>query len=139
MLGPIEVVGGGPSPGSDPGLFDAACASGVAVGTFVRLTGNPGPEVEAADAYLTAKIPSIGVVESKTSPTACKVRTLGSTAVFAGLTPGKVYWLNAAGAVAPNPPVAVLGTIRYAQTVGYALDATTMMVDINPVVRGFDR
>lgn len=138
MLGPTEVVGGGG--GADPGLFDAACAPSINVGDFVRLTGNPGPEVEPADAYQQFKIPSIGCVESKTSATACKVRTLGSTpAIFAGLTPGKVYWLNAAGSIAAAPPVAPLGTVRYAQTVGYALDASTLMVDVNPVVRGFDR
>lgn len=137
MLGPTEVVGGGG--GADPGLFDATCAAGVALGEFVRLTGNAGPEVEAADAYVQAKIPSVGVVVAKPTATTCQVRTVGPAAVFAGLIAGKVYWLNASGGVAAAPPSAPLGTIRWAQTVGYALDGTTMMVDINPVVRAFDR
>jgi hypothetical protein len=137
MMGPTEVVGGGG--GTDPGLFSATCAAGVLVGQFVRLTGAPGPAVEAADAYLQAKIPGIGVVVDKPTLVTCSIRTLGSAAVFSGLTPGKVYWLNTAGGISPAPPVAALGTVRYAQAVGYALDATTLMVDIDPTVRGFDR
>jgi hypothetical protein len=138
MLGPIEVVGGGPSPGTDPAVFNATCDAGVAVGTFVRLTGNAGPEVEAADAYLQAKIPSVGIVVSKTSPTVCVVRNLGAVALFVGLTPGKVYWLGADGAIQATPPPAAPGTMRYAQIVGYALDGSTLMVDINQVVHGFN-
>ena len=137
MLGPTEVVGGGG--GADPGLFSAACTAGVGVGDFVRLTGNPGPEVEPADAYLQTKIPCVGVVVDKPTSTSCSVRTLGPASVFAGLTPGKVYWLNATGTIQSSPPAAPLGTIRYAQAIGYALDATTLMVDIDPTVRGFDR
>jgi hypothetical protein len=136
MLGPTEVTGGG---GADPGLIAAVCAGAVAVGQFVRLTGNPGPEVEPADAYDPTKIPSIGVVVDKPTAVTCSVRNIGSAAIFAGLTTGKVYWLGADGAILATPPPALPGVLRYAQILGYALDPTTLMVDINQVVHGFDR
>lgn len=137
MLGPTEVVGGGG--GADPGLFSATCAASVAVGQFVKLDGTAGPGVEPADAFFVAKIPSIGVVVDKPTTTSCSVRTLGAAAVFSGLLAGKVYWLNALGTIDAAPPVAPLGTVRFAQAVGYALDSTTLMVDVDPTVRGFDR
>lgn len=137
MLGPTEVIGGG---GADPGLFSATCAAGsLSAGQLVYLTGNAGPEVALCDPTDITKMPCCGAVVDVPTPATCNVRSLGSASAWTGLDVGKPYWVGLTGYPANAPPAGPAGSVRYAQPIGKALDATTIQLNVAETLHRFPR
>ena len=125
--------------GADPGIFAATCAVGINVGDLVYLTGVAGPEVALCDPTDITKMPCCGAVIAKPSGTTATVRRVGQAAVWAGLTTGKVCWVGLTGAPALAPPAGAPGSMRVAQSIGVALNATTIQLNIGESVVNFQR
>jgi hypothetical protein len=84
------------------------CLAGDAIGDLVYCSGMPvggDLQVAKADATDPDKRPPIGVIASKVSSTECTIQYGGLTEeLYAGLTPGKTYWLGSAGLPVEDPP-----------------------------------
>lgn len=90
-----ETDGGGGGGGESAVIeYEMTCSSDVFVGACVYVSG-PGvgvvPAVSLADPSNPAKMPAVGVVVSKASPTTGVVRTVGAVARPGGVTPNAVY------------------------------------------------
>jgi len=123
----LTVTGGGGSTED----FAATCLVGASVGQIVYLTGAAGPAVDAAlAAHPSSTYPAIGFISLKMSPTTCTVQTDGELAVFAGLTPGAIYYVDPVtpGAITSTPPSA---SGHVVQKVGQAKDATTILINLD--------
>lgn len=87
----------------------ADCSSAEAVGDFVCISGPPivnRDQVRKADPADYDRLPAVGVIISKSSPTTCLVQWLGETpAIFSGLSAGEVYFLGADSRLANVPPL----------------------------------
>jgi hypothetical protein len=119
-----------PGPGSSFD-YDADCLSTDLVGMFVipsgpRVAGMR--QVTVADISDTDKTPAVGVIVSKSTATRCRVRTLGGV-VFAGLTPGKTYWVDTTGYPVHPMPTPAPGSSLMMQPGGVALDEVTLFVN----------
>lgn len=98
--------------------------AGVAVGDLVYVTG--AFAADRADNTSLGTTPAVGVVIVKPTGTTATVAYVGEVAVFAGLTPGAVYYLGLLGALtttAPGTPGNVV------QRVGVAADGTTLLLN----------
>lgn len=111
-----------PGIGSFPGVFTVPIA--VAVGDVVYSTGANSADV--ADDSTIARLPALGVVLEKPTPTTATVFYRGEVNVLSGLTPGATYFVGTLGAVTTTPPSAVG---RYIQSVGVAIDSDTLFFD----------
>ena len=123
------------------GVFQAACSSGDAVGSAVHLVVGVSPRtVSTADPSDIAKMPAVGVVISKSSPTNCVVRWRGeSEPVYLGLSTGKPYWVGDDGLPSYSPPTGPPGSVRFAQFLGYSTESTKLLLNVTPTVVGFSR
>jgi hypothetical protein len=87
----------------------AECSAAESVGDFVCIVADPpnGHDlVGKADPSDFAKMPAVGVIISKSSPTDCLVQWLGETPnIFSGLSSGEVYFVGADARIAEVPPV----------------------------------
>ena len=109
--------------------FQATCPSGLVVKDFVYITGPAISgiyQVARADVTDYNKLPAVGVVIEKPTPTTCKIQWQGEVTVFTGLTPHKVYFLATTGQITDVPPSPV--TNLYVQTVGTALDVGVLLI-----------
>jgi hypothetical protein len=102
----------------------ADCTSAEAIGDFVRVSGTQvsnRDQVRKADPSSYAKLPAVGVVISKPTPTTCLVQWMGETPeIFSGLAAGSLYFLGADSRIADNPPAPV-GRDMFIQAVAVAL------------------
>jgi hypothetical protein len=88
--------------------------------------------VRQANATSTATMPVVGVITSKPTPTTCIVARSGEVTGFAGLVVGQEYYASTtAGQISILVP---LGSGQVAQYVGYAKNATTLVVQIRPPI-----
>lgn len=87
----------------------AQCTAAEAVGDLVCIADDPpnGYHVVAkADPSDYDKMPVVGVIISKQSPTMCLVQWTGETPdLFTGLASGEIYFLGADSKLAEVPPV----------------------------------
>lgn len=87
----------------------AECTAAEAVGDFVCIVDDPpnGHDlVGKADPSDFTKMPAVGVVISKSSPTLCLVQWMGETPnIFTGLSSGEIYFVGADARIAEVPPV----------------------------------
>lgn len=87
----------------------AECSVAESVGDFVCIIDDPpnGHDlVGKADPSDFSKMPAVGVIISKSSPTRCLVQWMGETPnIFSGLSSGEVYFVGADAKVAEVPPV----------------------------------
>jgi len=117
-----------------PQFFLADCLATDAIGDPVIVTGPSVltfPQVTRVDIKTTGLTkPSVGVISAKSTPTRCKVLTLGEFAFVPNtLIPGKPYWAAYGGgltAVVPTPDPA--GKIA-CQVIGTAIDTGRLIVN----------
>lgn len=104
----------------------ADCSSAEAVGDFVCISGpqvSNRDQVQKADPSDYDKLPAVGVIISKSSPTTCLVQWMGETpAIFSGLSAGEPYFLGADSKLAEVPPPPVSQDM-FVQVVAVALSA----------------
>lgn len=101
------------------------CLATDNVGDFVYVTS--ADAVAKADPMNGSKMPAIGVIERKASPTRAFVRFGGAVVGFAGLAPGGRYFVGATGAASLTPPPGP--GRRYVQHVGVAITPTTLIFE----------
>lgn len=107
--------------------FDGACPSGVVVGDLVYITGpmsGGALQVDKVDPTQLLKMPAIGVVVDKSSPTTCTFVTSGPVQVLTGLTPNARYYVGADGRPTSVPPTA---RPLFFQVIGVALENETLL------------
>ncbi len=110
----------------------AVCVASDAVNDLVYVTGpavDGLAQVSRADIADVTKMPVIGIITTKSTPTRCTV-ALGGVVAIAGLLPGATYFVGPSGQPTPvRPPTGPGG--RFIQAVGVALDAGRL--SLNPV------
>ena len=120
-------VGGNPDPVTTPFSFVATCLSSDVVGGAVYISGDAidgVPRVTAADPTVPDKMPSIGMILSKSSATNCVVAYFGAVPVT-GLTPNARYYVGIGGAVVPHVPS---NRPFIVQVLGQALDSGRLLL-----------
>lgn len=105
-------------------IRSADCTTAEAIGDFVCISG---PQVSNRDQVTKAdpsdydKLPAVGVIISKPSPTTCLVQWMGETpAIFSGLSAGEPYFLGADSRLAEVPPPPAMRDM-FVQVVAIAL------------------
>jgi hypothetical protein len=121
----------------------AACSETDAVGDLVHVSGpvqDGQISVTKVDITEYAKMPSIGVIVSKLSPTRCVVQMEGEIkGVYSNLSPGRIYFVGLSGQPVAAPPTPAPGGKAYLQPVGVALgeDVLALKLHLNlTVLRG---
>lgn len=113
--------------------IEANCLSSDAVGNCVYITGpriGGYYQVATADPHNGAvKMPAIGVVKTKLSPTLCKVQVTGlMEGVATGLTPGRVVFVSSTGTITHNIATPAVGQLAYIQSMGVAFSSDVVMI-----------
>ena len=87
------------------------CTAAESVGDFVCIVDDPPNGVDyvgKADPADFDKMPAVGVIISKSTPTDCIVQWMGETPnIFGGLSSGEIYYLGSDAKIAEVPPVPV--------------------------------
>ena len=109
----------------------AECTVAESVGDFVCIVDDP-PNgyalVGKADPANYDRLPAVGVVIGKSTPTECLVQWIGETPnIFSGLASGEVYFLGDDSKPVDVPPVPV-GVPMFAQSVAVATAPTRLYV-----------
>lgn len=115
--------------------FPANCLAGDVISAAVRITG---PyiaglaQVTTCDITLAGGYPAVGVLVAKSSPTDCIVQVSGPCALFLGLTPNATYFVGLTGQPA-LAPIGPSGSGRASiQSLGIAIDVTTLQLSVSP-------
>lgn len=112
----------------------AECTAAEAVGDFVCIADDPpnGLDVVAkADPSDFNKMPAVGVIISKSTPTECLVQWHGETPnIFSGLSSGEYYFVGADSKVSDVPPVPTTVPL-FAQWMGVATAPTRLYLRPN--------
>ena len=101
------------------------------VGDIVYITGDSVLgviQVSTADITDYSKMPGVGAIISKSSPTDCMILRYGILNV-AGLIPGKIYFLNFDGTPTVAKPVATGSQKIFIQVVGVAMDSSRLFLN----------
>jgi len=104
-------------------LQDVACLSGDVVGNTVCVRGdrvNGKWRVETADPRDVNKMPALGILISKSTPTVGVMRLFGPCESFTGMTPGKSYFVNGSS-IALTMPDPLPGGYAIVQRMGLAV------------------
>ena len=108
--------------------FAASCIAGDAIGSFVYLSGSE--SVRTVDIDDLGKMPAVGIVISKGSPTTCVVQVTGEVDAT-GLTPGPQYVGTSSTPVGTRPANPGAG-LRNIQFIGTAISATRLLLTVTP-------
>jgi hypothetical protein len=112
-------------------IVSANCLSSDTIGRAVFISGDDISgvfQVETMDPQDGSKVPAIGIIISKSSPTDCQVQLFGQMkGIVTGLTPGKAIFVALDGSLSHSPPAPVL-TIAYVQPIGIAMADDTVFV-----------
>ena len=97
---------------------------------FVSTTNTASPALAIQSSGF---IPAIGVVISKPTPITATVQYSGEIDNFVGLVPGETYYLSdtVAGTITATAPTSTGSVVPI---IGYAKDATTLILDIGDVI-----
>lgn len=109
--------------GNATSTMQAACDAADAIGNAVYLTGPAA--VTTVDITNQAKMPVVGIISSKTSPTSCVVTLFGLMTPGVPLTPQRVYFASLTGGLIDTVP---LPRPIFLQAVGHAIDTTQLLV-----------
>ena len=116
------------------GYVDVACLTSDTIGSPVSIREAPinGKwRVHTADPTNFVKMPAVGILISKSTPTVGVARVLGTCDAFSGLTPGVNYMVGAGGTlVAAIPGTSATGSY-WGQHLGIAVSADTLMLNGN--------
>ena len=123
------------TPGPGPSViqtFTGVCAAGDAVGDLMYVSGGS-YAVSKVDITDYSKMPSVGCIVSKPSATSCVIQTAGLVSgVYAGLTPGKIYFAGTNSRPNVVAPVPGVSQLLFHQAVGIALDTNILLIVANP-------
>lgn len=112
----------------------AECTAAESVGDFVCIVDDPPNGVDyvgKADPADFGKMPAVGVIISKSSPTDCLVQWLGETPnIFTGLSSGEVYFVGEDSKIADVPPIPTTVPL-FAQYMGVATAPTRLYLRPN--------
>lgn len=112
----------------------AECTADESVGDFVCIADDPpnGHDlVVKADPADYNKMPAVGVVISKSSPTMCRVQWFGETPnIFTGLSSGEVYFLGTNARASDLPPIPTTIPL-FQQSIAVATAPTRLYIDTN--------
>lgn len=122
------------APAAGASTFSATCLAGDLVGASVYIAGADiagVPQVASAAASDAAKMPAVGAIVAKPTPTTCTVQRFGRVDVSgtgAVLTPGARYFVGFSGEPVSPPPTAALSPTGYVllQPIGVATSATIL-------------
>ncbi len=105
-------------------IRQADCTVDEVIGDFVYVMGDPvadRDQVRKANPANYDKLPTVGVVISKSADDKCLVQWLGETpALFTGLSTGEIYFLGADSKIAEVPPAPVTVDM-FVQPIGVAV------------------
>lgn len=97
---------------------------------YIRGQMNGTYKVARADVTLGVKMPAIGIILQKWGFTDCLVQMWGEVkGIYTGLSPGRVYFVNALGKPDLVPPSPSLGGRAYLQSIGVALDVAVLLIN----------
>jgi hypothetical protein len=112
----------------------AECTAAESVGDFVCIVADPPNGVDLvgkADPSDFTKMPAVGIIISKSSPTDCLVQWFGETPdIFSGLNSGEVYFVGSDSKIADVPPVPTTVPL-FSQWMGVATAPTRLYVRPN--------
>lgn len=115
--------GGTPQP---PVTANATCSPTDQVGDLIHV--KPDGSVEKSDITTWSKMPVVGCITSKSSPTSCTVQTGSQVSLYSGLIPGKVYFVGPNSRPVYPRPVPAPGSSIFIQSIGLAVNSTTLMI-----------
>lgn len=112
-----------------PKFRSANCLAGDAVGNVVYISGPPVSgvmQVAQADATVSGKRPSVGVIVSKEAATDCTIQSRDLTGdIFSGLTTSLSYFLGTGGTLIATPPSG-----HPSQLIGVAASTTALLLNV---------
>ena len=117
-------------------FLDALCDPADSVGNCVYISGNPISGVEqvrTVDITDPAKMPAVGVIQSKSSPTECRVIWMGEI-TQTGLTFNKFVFVSASSTLTTTPATPTVPITH--QVMGIATASNKAILSPNfPAVR----
>jgi len=131
FVGNFDYVGGG---GRE--VIPAICLATDEVGHCVHSRGTRTGNVlwvEAASIYDVDKMPALGIIISKSSATACRVRLFGEH-TSSGLIPGKIHFIGQDSRITATRPTATSMQYAMIQVIGYAVDAEILHLNPAPIM-----
>lgn len=108
-------------------ISDGNCLAGNSVLDVVYVTGpdiGGFIQVASADSTDLAKMPAIGMIISKSSPTVCKILLWGSV-IYGVLVPNARYYVGLSGGIVLYSALPVPRPL-YVQAIGQAMDAARL-------------
>lgn len=126
----LNNLGSGGTP-TIPGVYSAEAPSLSVVGDLVRPVAGTVTSVDFIDINDLTKMPAIGVITQKPSPTTAVVQTSGIvTGVFTGLSPGGRYFAGRNSKIALPSAVQPqsVGETLFHQPIGLAIDYSIMLM-----------
>jgi len=122
----------GTPPGDATVTFDGIFPAATSVGDVVYISGDKiGSyyQVDKADIYTIIKMPAIGVIIQKYTSTTGRILCSGEvTGIYAGLTPGKMLFVNAASRLDEAAPGSPTTGIVNVQPLAYSLSSDTIFL-----------
>lgn len=116
------------------GMVEVACLTSDAIGDPMCIRGdrvNGKWRVQKADALDGSKMPAVGILIDKTTPTVGKMQMTGPIRdIFTGLNPGKSYHVNSPSFTVAPPVPGMLG-YSMAQILGYAAASDILVLTGN--------
>jgi hypothetical protein len=113
----------------------ASCLATDTVGDCVYISADYSGirySVTRADPRDTLKMPAVGIIISKSSPTLCKVQWSGELAgVYTGLTVNKPIFVGLDGRVTITPPGPLTGGYSFVQNLGVIVGTSRILLAPN--------
>ncbi len=122
------------------GRVDVACLSSDAVGSAMAIRGeivNGRWRVQTASPSDFERMPAMGILVEKTTPTVGVMQVLGSCDVFSELTPRQSYLVGENGTLLTEVPVVAPGEIFWAQHIGVSVADNILSLTGNTNMLGY--
>jgi hypothetical protein len=113
--------------------FVANCLAADDVEHCVYITGAEVisiPQVATVDITKLAKMPAVGMIVEKSSPTDCIVQVLGETSLIT-TTPGLRHFIGFDGKPTATVPVAAPGGTAILQVIGMAIGSSRLLLRVD--------
>ncbi len=118
------------------GLVDVACLTADVVGSALAIREAPVNgkwRVHTADPSDFSKMPAVGILISKSTPTVGVAKILGTCDIFTGLMPGVNYMVGAGGTLVETVP----NGLFWGQHLGIAVTTTMLVLHGNVNMIGY--